>query len=662
LPSPMNTQHTRSHLCDPQSMRGKRKVLSLLRVSSIQQADPEKDGIPRQLRHIAEHCKKFDLHVVTEYRLDGISGAKVQYNPQFKSMIRRLTEPDIAGVVFSRMDRFFRPEHLDAYEIFKTFRKEKKLLFCDLASDDGLDVANPQDQMKIQLWGMVAAQERRNIAERNREGKEASRRKEDRKSDPLPVGVTWDETTGLFAYDPEYGKKVREAFKLVLAGSTLSAVVLKLGFTSQTGLRKILRNQWWIGNKTHLMKREYRDESDTVGRKVPLKSPVIVPTNLAKKPLINPVDFERVQRILDVKVQTWTQRKAVGENFLGPGLLRCECGEKMYLKQGTSHGIGRGMKPDYYVCASKSNGRKASACQNLPAEKIEALIAWTATKYFVDESYIKNAIERNFSDDNRAEFEAEVERLTKTIVALERQRDRAMVKSLSDDGYDALVKKLKEDIRREQANLVKAKADLASQLTKPDIAMMATELRERYFTFTSADGWTQEDRKRVLSDTVEKITLKEDGSLEFIMKGGLLLQQLSDHDLLGLYFESTLDLLKHTDPAKKERMRGLVRNAVALVPDIPNPATLAGREIAQKKSSHLKGNKIAKSETLLAVAFLGTPPGIVDAPAERFNAISERSADPCWTESICTSKFPRCPIRNCGARTVARAPVRCADA
>src|SRR5258708_18516332 len=110
-------------------------------------------------------------------------------------MIGRLTEPDIAGVVFSRMDRFFRPEHLDAYEIFKTFRQHKKRLFCDLATDDGLDVSDPQDQMKIQLWGMVAAQERRNIRERNREGKEASRRKDDRKTDPLPVGVLWDKAT-----------------------------------------------------------------------------------------------------------------------------------------------------------------------------------------------------------------------------------------------------------------------------------------------------------------------------------------------------------------------------------------------------------------------------------------------------------------------------------
>jgi len=583
----MNPQAVRFRLCDSEFMGVKRKVLSLIRVSSVEQADPEKDGIPRQLRHIAEHCRKFNLEIGKgdEYRLEGISGAKVQYNPQFQAMIRRLAEPEISGVVFSRMDRFFRPEHLDAYEIFKTFRKEKKLLFCDLASDDGLNVTKPQDQMKIQLWGMVAAQERRNIAERNREGKEASRRKDDRKSDPLPVGVTWDESTGKFSYDTEYTKKVKEAFNLVIAGATLNTIVHKVGFASQTGLRKILRNQWWIGNKTHLLRREYRDESDTNGRKVPLEKPVIVRTNLAQNPLISSDDFERVQRILDVRVKTWTQRESVSANFLGPGLLRCQCGQKMYLKKGTSYGVGKGMKPNYYVCASKCNGGKASACKNLSCDTVEMLIAFTAMKYFIDESFIRGAIERNLKAINREEIESEVERLRKSIRALEAKKERAVDLSFVDDAYVARVKTFSAEIVIEQARLAKAKAELASQLNKQDVADMAWNLREKFYNFNPAlddeSEWTQSDRKKVLNETIERITFYDDLSCEFVLKGGLLLgPPMSDEEALASYYGHAADALDGE----------LALLDVALDHD-------GGSVKSAAKQANFKGKKIVKIKT-----------------------------------------------------------------
>ena len=63
-----------------------------------------------------------------------------------------------------------------------------------------------------------------------------------------------------------------------------------------------------------------------------------------------------------------------------------------------------------------------------------------------------------------------------------------------------------------------------------------------------------------------------------------------------------------------------------------------------------------------AVAFSGILPAIADALAGRFNAISERSAGRCSTASICTSRFPRCRIRNCAARTEAPVRAKCAGA
>ena len=63
---------------------------------------------------------------------------------------------------------------------------------------------------------------------------------------------------------------------------------MKLGFGSSNSLRKVLRNEWWIGNKTHKQIRKYNEETGKSYRAPIEGEPVIVPTNLAATPLIDP--------------------------------------------------------------------------------------------------------------------------------------------------------------------------------------------------------------------------------------------------------------------------------------------------------------------------------------------------------------------------------------
>src|ERR1039458_8837891 len=95
-----------------------RKVISLIRVSSLDQAKGDRTGIPRQLEDIEIHCRHHKLKVVKEYRLEGLSGANVQRSRRFKEMLAQLSDPSIAGVVFATLDRFFRPENLSTYQVF----------------------------------------------------------------------------------------------------------------------------------------------------------------------------------------------------------------------------------------------------------------------------------------------------------------------------------------------------------------------------------------------------------------------------------------------------------------------------------------------------------------------------------------------------------------
>lgn len=149
-----------------------RKVVSLVRVSTPDQAKDDRTGIPRQRQEIDIHCREHGLTVVKEYQFDGISGAHVQQTKRFKEMLAMLSRPSIAGVVFASLDRFFRPEKLSAYDVFGPFETTGKHLFCDLGD---LDSKNPQDQMKIVLWGQMGGMERLRIKERMGKGKDILR-------------------------------------------------------------------------------------------------------------------------------------------------------------------------------------------------------------------------------------------------------------------------------------------------------------------------------------------------------------------------------------------------------------------------------------------------------------------------------------------------------
>jgi hypothetical protein len=141
---------------------------------------------------------------------------------------------------------------------------------------------------------------------------------------------------------------------------------------------------------------------------------------------------------------------------------------------------------------------------------------------------------------------------------LEAKKSRAVDLSLEDDAYVTRVKKLAEQIRVEQANLTKRKADLASTVTKNDVAMMALELRDRYLYFSDSETWTTEGRKTALAQTVERITLKG-GSLEFVMKGGLILQKLSDAEVSSIHIENTIEMNPGWHDDLKTQARRLIR-------------------------------------------------------------------------------------------------------
>jgi DNA invertase Pin-like site-specific DNA recombinase len=501
-------------------MGPKRRVVSLIRVSSSQQAKDDRTGIPRQLEDIRLHCRTHNLEVVKEFQLEGISGAYVKHSPRFREMLSMLTQKTIAGVVFSSIDRFFRPKGLSAYEVFGPFESTGKHLFCDLGE---LNPRDEKDQMKIVLWGQMAGMERTRIRDRMMRGKEFKRLDPSSKTDTLPKGVAFiagvNGTPGRFEYTEDAGR-VREAFGRVLKGDALQSIAEDLKFTSATALRATLKSHWWIGVKATMQRRDYGDDRRTRedgsladGRKVKRDTPIFTQTNLAQKPLVSPAHFQSVQDVLNRNTKTWTQRKSRQNEFLATGLLFCQCGRKMYHKIESRPG-----KPSYYICASGWNKKVPCGSAALNAESVDTTITWAVMTYLMDQRFVKQQVRKVMSSDAREQKERVVNQIQKSLAQTERRLGRAVEFSLDHTEYVEKVKTLKAEAAEERLKLAKAQSELAAQLGEKDIVNLAKQLKERFWKF---DEWPMEERKTVLAESIERIVMNPDGTATLTVRGGL---------------------------------------------------------------------------------------------------------------------------------------------
>src|ERR1019366_8478439 len=190
----------------------------------------------------------------------------------------------VVGICFSTLDRFFRPENITTLsDVFKPLPKDKKV-FCELGE---ISLTDPNDMIKLALWGSMASHEKARIKNRMQRGKAILRAMPDAKIDPLPNGVEFIRTseranTGTFRYT-EFSATVKEAFLRVAGGQKLKRVAQDLGFGNQVSLRACLKSGWWIGEKRMTKKRvrTWNTEKDklTSSQRVAHPEPIAVKTN-----------------------------------------------------------------------------------------------------------------------------------------------------------------------------------------------------------------------------------------------------------------------------------------------------------------------------------------------------------------------------------------------
>lgn len=491
------------------------KVVALLRVSTKEQ------DIARQQADIEWNCTRFGLEVVETFALEGISGAVVQNRPEFRRMLSMLSRPTITGVVLSSLDRFLRPEDIDAYATFKIFRVAKKLLYCDAKRP--LDVRDSEDRATIITQLENAKAERDRIKFRTHRAKELLIKDPETSMTRLPKGVEHIKDTkkygaktkkGYFTYTAYAYETVKPAFERFVCGESLGTVSADLGFPSIPTLRNTLRNKWWLGinERTHSRKIEYDDD----GKKIYFprttnQTPVSHRTNLADNPLVSVEMFTRVQDLLEQNHKSWTQRRSYENAALGVGLFYCKCGCKMYFKV-ERHPV--------YKCSSYTKPEGPCGKPRVRAIETDETVWRAAYQYLTDTRFlvvaVKGAMESTESKERQSNLEAAKTRLE----ALEKQkRNIQKMVAVDDDDEDALrmYTKVKADIAEAKIRLATAEIQAAPFGTdEPEEIARAILTR-----FEGSENWTNEQKRQALNDVVERIMINDSGNATFVVRGGL---------------------------------------------------------------------------------------------------------------------------------------------
>ena len=389
-------------------------VVEFLRVSTQDQANNDRAGIPRQKEANARTIQKHNLTIFKTITLIDVSGTSVLDTPEVKNLIDLMCSGQIAGVVVADWDRLIRLDNFNDLGLFQNFRDSNTLIFLP---DQVIDLNTQSGSLIGGFQAIIAGNELKQIKKRMLDAKETKRRNGEHPNCDitLPTGVGYDRENRKFYYTPNI-EKVKELFDIFYCNGIQNYRELQrlTGFHHRT-ISNLLRNEIYIGYRTYTQKRSPEKNTKPDGRqgdkkKIKRSPNEIIRVKVIDKPLIDEGVFREIQEIVKKKSAEYHKKKSLsGERFLYAGFLRCgECGQILYSTSG-----GRNHQKDYYYCRSKNylysrkNGpSKCKSCY-IQKELVENTVTSFVSERLTKKNYLNGLIKHVFSNSKIKEAETQ---------------------------------------------------------------------------------------------------------------------------------------------------------------------------------------------------------------------------------------------------------------
>lgn len=384
------------------------RAVTLVRVSTADQAQEGKAGMARQREANARVVRSKGYHLLDEVEIVDVSGTATFLCPEIQSLIRMAEAGKFDILVISEMSRLIRPNALGDLVLLDNFQSNGvkidaggTVLCVDKASDfltNGIQLIVSGFERKAMLQKVMASKEAARAAGRN-PGSDIT----------LPLGLSYDRENRKYYYDSSIDK-VKEAFAMIDGDTGLrniSEVGRRVGIEAAT-LRNILRNKSYIGIREYTQKRDLSTKKLKPGARQGDRPKVArLPEEVIRVRIIPPEaqavsdeQFERVQLILDSLKESYarikSERSTGGNLIAGVGRCGC-CGERLYAST-TSKLTSEGEKRrGHYICYSAhySNKDKTRRCGLgwLNKDEVEPLVSAFVCEMLGEESFIAKILE-----------------------------------------------------------------------------------------------------------------------------------------------------------------------------------------------------------------------------------------------------------------------------
>ena len=367
----------------PTPVKRRPRVIALVRVSDLEQANDDKHGIPRQKTQINNGAKLHDVEIIRWVIVIDVSGKDVMNDEDFQQIFADLRSGAADGVIVAEQSRLVRPGRWSDFGILDIFRDNKRQIWTPSAR---IDPNTKEGWYVLTCGGMISGDELKTLYDRlvgakqelRDEGKHAGG------DHMLPRYVKFIRERNpqnyrkieksFYQYGPQSEvDKILHAIALIEGQVSWEDAARQIGMTG-TALKRALQNPILIGIRRYGWKC-VGEEYYPVGRNgqkrkkrrkmVAMEKPqdVIIPELAGKNALISVERFDRLQELIAAKRASWMKSKlknAGRARHLAPGITYCECGLKMYPRYGT-----RKSECDYYYCKSRHKGGPGCGMQGV---------------------------------------------------------------------------------------------------------------------------------------------------------------------------------------------------------------------------------------------------------------------------------------------------------
>lgn len=464
-----------------------KRCLQLLRVSTAGQADSDKASLPSQRATNTQTAKAYGLTIVKTIEISDVSGAQVLLAPEIQDMLRLMNDPEIHGVIVREFSRLMRPDNFADYAMLQAFCETDTILYLP---DGPIDFASDTGMLTGTMRAVMGGLERRELVKKMWRIKETKRREGgfSQSKKCLPFGVDYN---GGWRFNND-AERVREAFRLLIAGVTNYAHISQQVGIASFNLRNILRNPIYTGWRVIDKKRDPSPKAKRAGKdgrqgdrpKIKRAPEEIIRVQVIDEPLISESQFNQVQRILDLKRQNhWRTKESEHHRWTYNGYLNCTCGALVYTKY---------RRRDYYVCSQRCGVHYMQRARLEP--ELDRLFCDRLTRPRFLNQIVKGM--------QKKVPQADTQRLNDQLVSLDAKRERILTAY-----FDGVIGEPERDRRTAEVDKERSvlSALIAKQTPRPEVDVKT--LAEIFSVFTEFDMLNRDDKRALLNTITPSITV-----------------------------------------------------------------------------------------------------------------------------------------------------------